>query len=292
MKIAIVTDSNAGITQKEAKELGIHIVPMPFIVNGEEYFEDINLSQDEFYQRLSDNADISTSQPAIGQVTELWESLLTSYDAILHIPMSSGLSESCNTAKHFAENYDGKVYVVDNRRISVTQKESVIDAIELAKRGKTAAEIKAYLEKTSLDSSIYIMVDTLKYLKKGGRITPTVAAIGTLLKIKPVLQIHGDKLDQYSKVLNPQVGKARMIHAIRTDLEKQFSDLIEKGEMTLSVAYTDCSEKAKQFEAEVRKAFPDIPFRFNDPLSLSVACHIGNGAIAVACTRSVTARKQ
>ena len=286
LKIAVVTDSNAGITQKEAEELkDVFVVPMPFTIDGEEYFEDINLTQDEFYKKLTDNADISTSQPSIGTVTELWEDLLTKYDQIVHIPMSSSLSMTCETAKNFAQNYDGKIQVVDNQRISVTQKQSVLDALNLAKEGKNAQEIKEYLEKTKRDSSIYIMVNTLKYLKKGGRVTPAAAAIGTLLKIKPVLQIQGGKLDQFAKVLNEKVAKLKMINAIKKDLKDRFSQYVENNEMLLFVAYTNCKDKALVFADEIRKEIPNVPLVYVDPLSLSVACHIGDGAIAVACAR-------
>ena len=188
--IAVVTDSNSGITQNEAKELGIQVIPMPFYINGELYYEDITLSQEEFYERLAEDADISTSQPAPADVMELWEELLESYDEVIHIPMSSGLSSSCETAMALAQEFDGKVHVIDNQRISVTQRQSVLDAIEMASRGLSAAQIEETLMRERLEASIYITVDTLKYLKKGGRITPAAAALGTVLNIKPVLQIQ------------------------------------------------------------------------------------------------------
>lgn len=285
-KIAVVTDSNSGITQKEAENLkDVFVVPMPFTIDGEEYFEDISLSQDEFYKKLTDNADISTSQPSIGSVTELWDNLLLKYDQIVHIPMSSSLSMTCETAKNFSKDYNGKVQVIDNQRISVTLKQSVIDALEMAREGKSAEEIKEYLENTRRDSSIYIMVNTLKYLKKGGRVTPAAAAIGTLLKIKPVLQIQGGKLDQFAKVLNEKVAKLKMINAIKKDLKDRFSQYVENNEMLLFVAYTNCKDKALIFADEIRKEIPNVPLVYVDPLSLSVACHIGDGAIAVACAR-------
>lgn len=287
-KIAVVTDSNAGITQAEAKEMkDVYVVPMPFMIDGEEYFEDISLTQEQFYQKLTQDAEISTSQPSIGYITDLWEKLLKEYDYIVHIPMSSALSMSCETAQNFAKDYNGKVVVVDNKRISITLKQSCVDALTLAKQGKSADEIKQILEETSLDSSIYIMVDTLKYLKKGGRITPTAAAIGTLLKIKPVLQIQGGKLDSYAKVLNDKVARIKMIEAIKKDLKDRFSDLREKGEIDLMVAYTNCREKAEDFAMQIRKEIPDLNLTYVNPLSLSVACHIGSGALAVACTRVI-----
>lgn len=287
-KIAVVTDSNAGITQAEAKEMkDVYVVPMPFMIDGEEYFEDISLTQEQFYQKLTEDAEISTSQPSIGYITDLWEKLLKEYDYIVHIPMSSALSMSCETAQNFAKDYDGKVVVVDNKRISITLKQSCVDALTLAKQGKSADEIKKILEETSLDSSIYIMVDTLKYLKKGGRITPTAAAIGTLLKIKPVLQIQGGKLDSYAKVLNDKVARIKMIEAIKKDLKERFSDLREKGEIDLMVAYANCREKAEDFTMQIRKEIPDLNLTYVNPLSLSVACHIGSGALAVSCTRVI-----
>ena len=194
-KTAIVTDSNSGITQKEGKELGIFVLPMPFLIDNASYFEDIDLTQEEFYVRLSGDSNVSTSQPSIGDVSELWSDILKNYDELVHIPMSSGLSQSCATATALAKDFGGKVHVVNNQRISITQKESVFDALKLLEKGKTGREIKEYLEKTRFDSSIYISLDTMKYLKKGGRVTPAAAAIGSILKIKPVLQIQGEKLN-------------------------------------------------------------------------------------------------
>ncbi len=289
MKIAIVTDSNSGITQKEASEIeNLKVIAMPFTIDGEEFFEDINLTQEEFYKKLLDeDANISTSQPAIGLVTELWDKLLKEYDEIVHIPMSSGLSMSCETATMFAKEYNGRVHVVNNRRISVTQKQSVYDALKLAKEGKSGEEIAKILMDTSMDSSIYIMVPTLKYLKKGGRVTPAAAAIGTLLKIKPVLQIQGGKLDQFAKVMNEKVARLKMIEAAKHDLETRFKELYERGEMRLAVAYTNCLEKAKDFEREIKEAIPGVEVISVDPLSLSVSCHIGSGALAIACARAL-----
>ena len=287
-KIAVVTDSNSGITQKEAEELkDVYVIPMPFTIDGEEYFEDINLSQEQFYQKLTNDADISTSQPSIANITELWDKLLKKYDYILHIPMSSALSMSCETAENFAKEYNGKVLVIDNKRISVTQKQSVYDALALIKQGKSAEEIKDILLKTSMDASIYIMVDTLKYLKKGGRITPAAAAIGTLLRIKPVLKIQGGKLDQFAKPLNDKVARERMIDAMKKDIETRFSDLKAKGELNIFVAYTNCREKAEEFAKQIAEAISDVPLTFVDPLSLSVSCHIGSGALAIACSRII-----
>ena len=283
--IKIVTDSNSGITQAEAKELGIFVVPMPFLIDGEEYFEDINLTQEQFYEHLQGEATVSTSQPAALSVTELWDELLKDGSDIVHIPMSSGLSETCHTAQNLAKEYGGRVQVVDNQRISVTQKQSVLDAMKLAKEGKSAAEIKEYLEKTKFDSSIYISLDTLKYLKKGGRLTPAAALIGTILKIKPVLQLQGEKLDAFKKVHSLKQAKAEMVAAIRNDLLTRFKSYLEAGEMTISVAHTNNYQEAQTFKAELEATFPNIPVTYVDPLSLSVSCHIGPGALAVTATR-------
>lgn len=287
-KIAVVTDSNSGITQKEMKNTkDLFVIPMPFMIGEEEYFEDINLTQEGFYQKLLSNENITTSQPSIGAIVELWESILKDYDEIVHIPMSSALSMSCETAKNFAKQFNGKVQVVDNHAISVTLKESVYDALRLAKKGLYAEEIKKRLEENMNNSSIYIMVSTLKYLKKGGRITPAAAAIGTLLKIKPVLQIQGGKLDQYAKVLNEKTARIKMIEAIKKDLVTRFKDYDKKGQMRLYIAYTNCKDKAEIFAQEIRKEFPTTPLTFVDPLSLSIACHIGDGALAIATSRVI-----
>ena len=283
-KVAIVTDSNSGITQKEAKELGIRVLPMPFYINEELFFEDITLTQEEFYQRLAEDADISTSQPSPGDVIDLWEELLKEYDEIVHIPMSSGLSSSCETAIGLARDYDGKVHVIDNQRISITQRQSVLEAIEMAEKGMSAQEIEDVLMREKLEASIYITVDTLKYLKKGGRLTPAVAAIGTLLRIKPVLQIQGERLDTFSKARTMQQAKKTMIDAIRNDIETRFGGLDAK-DVHLDIAHTNNEEEAVKFKAEVEAAFPGYSVEFVDPLSLSVTCHIGDGSLAIAATR-------
>ena len=283
-KTAIITDSNSGITQAQAKELGVFVLPMPFFINEELLFEDISLSQEQFYQKLLEDADISTSQPSPGEVMDLWDKVLKEYEEIVHIPMSSGLSKSCETAIMLAQDYDGKVQVVDNQRISVTQRRSVMDAVELAAKGVSAAEIKKILEDMKLESSIYITVETLKYLKKGGRITPAAAAIGSVLNIKPVLQIQGEKLDAYAKVRGFAQGKRTMLNAIRKDLEERFSDTpIEK--LHFAVAYSGArTEEVDAWIKEVEEAFPGAKVEFADPLSLSVSCHIGAGALAVTVT--------
>lgn len=285
-KIAIVTDSNSGITQAQAKEMGISVVPMPFMINEETYFEDINLTQEQFYELLKSDADISTSQPSPEAVMKLWDELLKEYDEIVHIPMSSGLSGSCQSAMIFAEDYDGKVQVVNNQRISVTQRQSVLDAKLLAAKGMSAKEIKDFLEADKFNSSIYIMLDTLYYLKKGGRITPAAAAIGTVLRLKPVLTIQGEKLDAFAKARTATQGKSMMINAIRNDINNRFGGLGEGENIYMQMAYTYDKEAAEAFKVEVEEAFPGCEIHM-DPLSLSVACHIGPGALAVACTKKI-----
>ena len=283
-KIAIVTDSNSGITQEMGKTMGIHVIPMPFFIDGELFLEDITLTQEEFYKRLGDNSDISTSQPSPGEVMECWDELLKEYDEIVHIPMSSGLSSTCHAAQSLSQEYEGKVCVVDNQRISVTQKQSVEDAIVLRDAGKSAAEIKEILEAEKLQASIYITVDTLKYLKKGGRITPAAAALGTVLNLKPVLQIQGEKLDAFSKVRGWKAAKRTMLKAIEKDLEERFSEVRE--DMVLGMAYTCSKEEAQEWKQEIAEKFPEYEI-VEGPLSLSVACHIGPGAMAVTCMKKV-----
>ena len=283
-KIAIVTDSNSGITQEMGKTMGIHVIPMPFFIDGALFLEDITLTQEEFYKRLGENSDISTSQPSPGEVMECWEELLKEYDEIVHIPMSSGLSSTCHAAQSLSQEYEGKVYVVDNQRISVTQKQSVEDAMVLRDAGKSAAEIKEILEAEKLQASIYITVDTLKYLKKGGRITPAAAALGTVLNLKPVLQIQGDKLDAFSKVRGWKAAKRTMLKAIEKDLKERFSEVEE--DMVLGMAYTCSKEEAQEWKQEIAEKFPGYEI-VEGPLSLSVACHIGPGAMAVTCMKKV-----
>jgi DegV family protein with EDD domain len=286
-KIAIVTDSNSGITQSQAKELGIHVLPMPFMIDGETYYEEITLSQKEFYQKLAQNADISTSQPSPESILGLWDTILKENDEVVHIPMSSGLSGSCQTAAMLAQDYDGKVHVVNNQRISVTQKQSVFDAIALMKEGKSGSEIKDILEEDKFNSSIYIMIDTLYYLKKGGRITPAAAALGTLLRLKPVLQIQGEKLDAFAKARTINQAKSIMINAIKNDIEKRFGGISRDNQIYLAIAHTQNEEAAKVFQEEVQAQFPDYPIIAVDPLSLSVSCHIGPGSLAVTCCKKL-----
>ena len=282
MKIAAATDSNSGITQDQAKQLGVHVLPMPFIIDGQMYYEGVDLTHEEFFRRMEEGADITTSQPSPGEVTDFWDKLLEEYDAVVYIPMSSGLSGSCQTAMLLAEDYEGKVYVVNNQRISVTQMQSVLDARDLIKKGYAAAQIRNILEETKFDSSIYVTVTTLKYLKKGGRITPAAAMLGTLLQIKPVLTIQGEKLDAFSKARTLKQGKTIMMTTLKKDLETRFHDP-EARHTWLEIAYTCSDEMAQEFKETVAEIYPDANICIA-PLSLSIACHIGPGCLAVACS--------
>ena len=287
MKIAVVTDSNSGITQAQAKEMGVAVLTMPLMIDGETYYEDITLTREQFYQRLKDNADIATSQPTPDSILKMWDKLLKEYDQIIHIPMSSGLSGSCSTAMMLAgeDEYEGKVFVVDNRRISVTQYQSVKDAQMLAAMGMDGTQIKKRLEETAADSVIFITVDTLKYLKKGGRITPAAAALGTLLKIKPVLIILGEKLDSFAKARTMKQAKTMMMNAIQKELDGRLHDS-ECRNCHLAIAHTDNEEAALEFKKEVEERFPNADV-YMAPLSLSIACHIGPGSLAVTATRKM-----
>ncbi|WP_028044486.1 DegV family protein [Candidatus Stoquefichus massiliensis] len=289
MKVAIMTDSNSGITQKEAKELGIFVLPMPFTIDGQEYEEDINLSQDEFYDKLMNGAEVFTSQPAAGEVTKFFNNILKDYDQIVHIPMSSGLSGSCQTALMLSdeEEFKDKVYVVDSQRISVTQKYDVLDAIELAKQGKDAKEIHDILMDNKLNATIYITVNTLEYLKKGGRITPAAAALGGLLKIKPILTIQGEKLDSFQKTRTMAKANKIMINAALEDIKTRIDP--EHDDMSgarIMIAYTYDKEQALEFKKQVEETFPNHEI-ICDPLSLSVACHIGPHSLAIAACKKI-----
>lgn len=285
-KVAVVADSNSGITQNQAKGFGVHILPMPFFINGETFFEDVDLNQEHFYEKLEQGAEISTSMPAVGNIAELWDGLLKEYDEIVHIPMSRGLSGSCEAAIMLSREYNNRVHVVNNQRISVTQKQATLDAVTMVNAGKSALEIKNYLEETKFDSSIYIMLNTLHYIKKGGRITPAAAALGTLLKIKPILQIQGEKLDAFAKARTLKQAKSIMIEAIKNDFEVRFNDA-EGQNMNIQIAYSKDLEPAMDLKEELLEIFPDREIMV-DPLSLSIACHIGPGALAIACTKKLS----
>lgn len=286
-KIAIITDSNSGITQKQGEELGIYVLPMPFTINEETYFEDINLEAEKFYQEQADGSDILTSQPSPETVMGLWDKLLNEgYEEIVHIPMSSGLSGSCQSALMLAQDYGGKVQVVNNQRISVTQRQSAMDAKVLAENGYHADEIREKLEEDKFNSSIYIMLDTLYYLKKGGRITPAAAALGTILRLKPVLQIQGEKLDAYAKARTTEQGKSMMVKAIKSDMENRFDGLTDGTGYHIAMAHTQNPEAAEAWREEVLKEFPAAEI-YIDRLPLSIACHIGPGALAITISKKM-----
>lgn len=285
--IAIVTDSNSGITPEQAKEMGVFVLPMPFMIDGNTYFEEISLTREEFYKHLANGADIVTSQPSPDSILKLWNELLKKYDEIVHIPMSGGLSGSCETAIMLSGEFDGKVEVVNNQRISVTQRQSVMDAKMLADKGFHAKEIREILEEDKFNSSIYIMLDTLYYLKKGGRITPAAAALGTILRLKPVLTIQGEKLDAYAKARTVTQAKSMMISAIKNDIETRFGGVHHDGKIYLQIAHTENEEAAKALGDELVAALPGYGQPHIDPLSLSVACHIGPGSLAVACCKKL-----
>lgn len=279
--VAVVTDTNSGIMEDEAARLGVFVVPMPFVVDGVECFEGIDLDAKRFYERQRAGADIATSQPSIVDLGKRWSTLLETHDEIIYIPMSSGLSGSCETARNLAEHLDGRVHVVDDQRISVTQREAVLDARAWLDSGKSAAETCALLEQTKLDASIYIMVDTMSYLHRSGRITPAAATIGSVLKIKPVLQIQGDKLDAFSVVKTLKAAKRAMIKALANDVRERFGGM---ENVHLYVAHTDREDDAQAFAGEVRAAFGAVDV-YVDRLPLSIACHVGPGALGIGCAK-------
>lgn len=285
-KVLVMTDSNSGITQDEGLSMGIKVLPMPFLIGDETFFEDIDFTQEEFYRKLGGEGEVSTSQPSPEAVTSAWDELLAKGDEIVYIPMSSGLSGSCQTARMLAEDYDGRVQVVDNQRISVTQRQSVLDAMELAERGWSALQIREYLEEMKMESSIYIMLDTLKYLKKGGRITPAAAALGSALRLKPVLQIQGEKLDAFTIARTKKQGVSKMLAAMEDDINRRFGGMENIQNIHLEVAHTNNEEAALEFVDLIKEKF-GVEEVIMNPLSLSVSCHIGPGALAIACSRAI-----
>lgn len=285
-KVLIMTDSNSGITQDEGLAMGVKVLPMPFLIGDETFFEDIDFTQEEFYEKLGGEGEVSTSQPSPEAVTSAWDELLARGDEIVYIPMSSGLSGSCQTARMLAEDYDGRVQVVDNQRISVTQRQSVLDAMELADRGWNASQIRDYLEKVKMESSIYIMLDTLKYLKKGGRITPAAAALGSALRLKPVLQIQGEKLDAFAIARTKKQGVSKMLAAMGDDISRRFGGMENIANIHLEVAHTNNEAAALEFVELIKEKF-GVEEVIMNPLSLSVSCHIGPGALAIACSKGI-----
>lgn len=287
--VAIVTDNNSGIFSEEGKQIDVTVVDMPFFIDGQLYYENKNITQKEFFERMESDPDlkVSTSMPPAGEVLSLWKELLETHDEIVHIPMSSGLSNSCSAASSLAADFNGQVQVVNNKRISVTQAQSVYDAITLKKQGKSVKEIKTILEDQKFDSSIYIMVDSLDYLKKGGRITPAAALLGGLLKIKPVLQLQGEKLDQFAKSRGLRSAKKIMIDALRKDLDTRFKKYAENNEMIVFISntYTD-PVLINTWKQEVEDAFPGFKV-ISTPLSLSISCHTGPGCLGIGCARII-----
>ena len=283
MKVAIMTDENSGMLKADAERLGIFIMPMPFFVNGELTYESESFTKKDFYAKLAEGADVSTSQPSPGDVMDMWDSILEKgYDEIVYIPMSSALSESCNSAKVFAEEYDGKIHVVDNHRISITMEQSVIDAVNYVAEGMTGAAIKERLEKEAYEATIYITVEDLNYLKRGGRVTAAAAAIGNILNLKPVLTIPGTKLDVFAKERGMKNARRTMIEAMKKDIADKFQKLYDEGKFRIFAVYSDADEETlESWKAEISEAFPGMEIDMR-ALSLSIGCHIGPGALAVA----------
>ena len=281
-KIGIITDTNSGFTEQEARACGVTLMPMPFTVNGRNYVENVNMSYMEFFECLAGGAIVATSQPSPQDVTGCWDRALQEYEKLIYIPMSSALSSSCQSARLFAEDYEGRVLVADNRRISISQKQSVYDALKWAGEGLSAEEVLQRLLDTALDASIYLTVDNLKYLKRGGRITPSVAAIGTVLNIKPVLQIQGGKLDTYKKVRGLHAAQHAMVEAIQNDLETRFAGM----PMLLRTAYTGDADVGRVWNAQVQQRFPAFDVT-GDPLPISIACHVGPGVLALGLIRKL-----
>ena len=283
-KIAVTMDSNSGVTHAEAKRLGVRVIPTPFFINGEQFLEDITLTREEFYKRLDEDADISTSQPSPGDLEDTWDELLKDNDAIIHIPISRGLSTACETATILAsdEPYAGRVFVIDNQRVSITQRQAALDALEMIDKGMEAKDIAEVLLREKLEASIYITVDTLKYLKKGGRVTPAGVALGAVLNIKPVLQIQGEKLDAFAKVRGMKAARLKMLDAMEKDINERFAG----HKVHLMGAYTCTEEEAAEWKKQVEERFPGYDI-YMAPLSLSVTCHIGKGSMAIACSRVI-----
>lgn len=287
MKVAVMTDDNSGMPREEAEKLGVFIMPMPFFIDGELTYQSETFTSKDFYEKLAKGADVSTSQPSPGDVMDMWNDILNKgYDEIVYIPMSAGLSESCNSAKIFAKEFEGKVHVVDNHRISVTMEQSVINAVNYVAEGLSALEVKERLEKEAYDATIFITVEDLNYLKKGGRVTAAAAAIGNILNLKPVLTIQGEKLDAFAKERGMKKARRTMVEAMTKEVTTRFKDLYDAGKFKLAIAYSDVDDETlKSWIDEVLEAFPGADLLIR-PLSLSIGCHIGPGALALAgCLR-------
>ncbi len=283
MKTAVMTDSNSGITPEEGKKIGIYSLPMPVIIEGDVFYEGKNITQEEYYGAMTSGKNVTTSQPSPGDVMDMWDGILKEgYEQVVYIPMSSALSASCHAAIQLSEEYDGKVQVVDDHRISVTMRESVLEAKWMANQGMTAEEIKKKLEENAYNSSIYIAVDTLEYLKKGGRVTAAGAAIGAVLNIKPVLTIQGEKLDAFTKVRGMKKAELKMLEAIEEDLNTRFAD-VDRKQLRLGAAGTfQKQEDADQWYNIVKDTFEnEIDDIYYDSLSFSIGCHVGPNAIGI-----------
>lgn len=284
MKVAIATDTNSGITAREGAELGVFVLAMPVNLGETVRYEGIDISHEELYEAMHNHADVSTSQPSPGQLMELWDEILErGYDGIVYIPMSSGLSGSCQNATLFAADYDGRVQVVDNHRISVTQKESVISAVRLAEQGMDPVQIKEYLEQRAYDSSIYITVDSMEYLKKGGRVTPAAATLATVLNLKPVLTIQGDKLDAFAKVRGMKLAEAKMLEALKKDRTERFADVPDSRLLVETAGTLESAEQAEAWRQQVQAEFPFAKVSYAS-LPCSIACHVGVNSVAAAMT--------
>ena len=289
MTVAIMTDNQYGIFPEEGKKLGVYILRMPFFLDGKQYYENETITAQEFFDRMEHNPDMefSTSMPPAGEVLSMWKEALKTHDEVVYIPMSSGLSSSCETATLLAQQFDGKVQVVNNQRISLTQRQSVYDAMTLRDQGKSAKEIKDILEAEKFNSSIYIMVGSLDYLKRGGRVTPAAALLGGLLRIRPILQIQGEKLDAFAKARSLKAAKKIMFDALHKDLDGRFKPFVDKKEMEVYISYTHGQpEQVKQWFEEVKTEFSDFNVT-QDPLSLSISCHTGPGCLGIGCARKV-----
>lgn len=282
--IGVVTDSNSGITPQMGEDIGVMVLPMPFFIDGVCYYENVTISRDEFFDKMRNGADISSSQPSPADVMKLWDKALKEYEQIVYIPMSSGLSGSCSTAIAIAEeNYKGRVFVVDNGRVSTPMHRSVLDAIELIKEGYSAAEVKDILETARADMVIFVGVETLEFLKKGGRITPATAAIGTVLNIKPVLKFDVGTLDTYAKCRGFNNSKKTMLDAMHKQFDTTFKEAYDKNEVYLLAASSAPDEVTKKWIQDIEASFPNMPVMC-DNLSLSLSCHIGYGGLGIACS--------
>ena len=288
MKIAIATDTNSGITAMEGEKLGVFVLAMPVNLEETIHYEGLDITSEQLYDAMRQHREVSTSQPSPGQLMELWDGILAKgYDEIVYIPMSSGLSGSCQSAALFARDYDGKVQVVDNHRISVTQRESVISALRLAEQGYDAGQIREFLEKHAYDASIYITVDSMEYLKKGGRVTPAAATLATVLNLKPVLTIQGDKLDAFAKVRGMKLAESKMIDALHQDRAERFRDVPESRLLIETAGTLENEALAESWRQQVQAEFPFAKVSYAN-LPCSIACHVGmNSVAAVIMTEEV-----